>query len=235
MEILRGQKLIQTRGSTGKSFRSNPFLESNKDKGYVSDLARESTLRGHEISNFSFKIIIGIVMSFLNSPAEIRENSMKFSMETEFFEFFPELADHFEIFSKTLGFNVTIVTSAKTQDETLPPWSGFLKKKWNLKKRKDWSWNPTSSWNKELAHTRFLGFQKKSIHQLRFLGFLFFANSLLIWSSLISGVEMNKGLGASNPKKWKKSLLIWFISYLGVLKQSSIRDWTKKEEGESVC
>ncbi|KAL4010234.1 hypothetical protein IC575_030427 [Cucumis melo] len=84
MEILRGQKLIQTRGSTGKSFRSNPFLESNKDKGYVSDLARESTLRGHEMSNFSFKIIIGIVMSFLNSPAEIRENSMKFSMETEF-------------------------------------------------------------------------------------------------------------------------------------------------------
>jgi len=137
MEILRGQKLIQTRGSTGKSFRSNPFLESNKDKGYVSDLARESTLRGHSMFHFFFKIIIGIVLSFLNSPAEIRENSMKFSMETEFFEFFPELADHFEIFSTTLGFNVTIVTSAKTQDETLPPWSGFLRKKWNLKKRKD--------------------------------------------------------------------------------------------------
>ncbi|XLR44603.1 hypothetical protein HN51_028732 [Arachis hypogaea] len=40
MEIPCGQKLIQThRGSTGKSFRSNPFLGSNKDKGYVSDLA----------------------------------------------------------------------------------------------------------------------------------------------------------------------------------------------------
>ncbi|KAL0545849.1 hypothetical protein IC582_015745 [Cucumis melo] len=122
MEILRDQKLIQTRGSIGKSFRSNPFFQSNKDKGYVSDLARESTLRGHEMSNFSFKIIIGIVMSFLNSPVEIRENSIQFSMKTTF---------------KTLGFNVIIVTSAKTQEETLPPWSGFLKKKLNLKKRKD--------------------------------------------------------------------------------------------------
>ena len=46
MEIPCGQKFIQTpRGSTGKSFRSNPFLGSNKDKGYVSDLARQSTLR----------------------------------------------------------------------------------------------------------------------------------------------------------------------------------------------
>lgn len=34
MEISCGQKLIQTQGgSTGKSFRSNPFLGSKKDKG----------------------------------------------------------------------------------------------------------------------------------------------------------------------------------------------------------
>ena len=40
MEIPRGQRFIQTqRGSTGKSFRSNPFLGSNKDKkGYVLSL-----------------------------------------------------------------------------------------------------------------------------------------------------------------------------------------------------
>ncbi|KAG5617430.1 hypothetical protein H5410_017254 [Solanum commersonii] len=29
---------------------------------------------------------------------------------------------------KKAGFNVTIVTSANTQDETLPPWSSFLQK-----------------------------------------------------------------------------------------------------------
>uniref|UniRef100_A0A9I9EM95 Uncharacterized protein n=1 Tax=Cucumis melo TaxID=3656 RepID=A0A9I9EM95_CUCME len=109
-----------TRGSIGKSFRSNQFFESNKDKGYVSDVARESTLRGHEMSNFSFKVIIGIVMSFLNSPTEIQENSIQFSMESEFFKFFLELTDHLEIFSKTLRFNVTIVNFAKTKDETLP-------------------------------------------------------------------------------------------------------------------
>ncbi|PPR80696.1 hypothetical protein GOBAR_AA40019 [Gossypium barbadense] len=66
---------------------------SNKDKGYVSDLARQSTLRGHGMSNFSIRI--AIVMSLLDSPVEIRENSIQFSMETEFCEFSPELEDHF--------------------------------------------------------------------------------------------------------------------------------------------
>ncbi|KAL0294797.1 UNVERIFIED_CONTAM: 60S ribosomal protein L5, mitochondrial [Sesamum calycinum] len=128
MEIPCGQKLIQIeRSSTGKSFRSNPFLGSNKDKkGYVSDLARQSTLRGHGMSNFLVRI--STVMSLLDSPVEIRENSIKFSMETEFCEFSPELEDHFEIFEHIRGFNVTIVTSSNTQDETLPPWSGFLQK-----------------------------------------------------------------------------------------------------------
>ncbi|KAK6925288.1 Cytochrome b/b6, N-terminal [Dillenia turbinata] len=125
MEISCGQKFIQTqRGSTGKSFRSNLFFRS--DKGYVSDPARQSTLRGHGMSNFSVRI--STVMSLLDSPVEIRENSIQFSMETEFCEFSPELEDHFEIFEHIRGFNVTIVTSANTQDETLPPWSGFLQK-----------------------------------------------------------------------------------------------------------
>lgn len=127
MEISCGQKFIQTqRGSTGKSFRSNPFLGANKDKGYVSDLARQSTLRGHGMSNFLVRILT--VMSLLDSPVEIRENSIQFSMETEFCEFSPELEDHFEIFEHIRGFNVTIVTSANTQDETLLLWSGFLQK-----------------------------------------------------------------------------------------------------------
>ncbi|KAK2664675.1 hypothetical protein Ddye_003249 [Dipteronia dyeriana] len=34
-------------------------------------------------------------MSLLDSPVEIRENSIQFSMETEFCEFSPELEDHF--------------------------------------------------------------------------------------------------------------------------------------------
>lgn len=125
MEIPCGQKFIQTqRGGGGKSFRSNPG--SKKDKGYVSDLARQSTLRGHGMSNFLVRILT--VMSLLDSPVEIRANSIKFSMETEFCEFSPELEDHFEIFEHIRGFNVTIVTSANTQDETLLLWSGFLQK-----------------------------------------------------------------------------------------------------------
>jgi ribosomal protein L5 len=97
-----------------------------KDKGYVSDLARQSTLRGHGMSNFLVRILT--VMSLLDSPVEIRENSIQFSMETEFCEFSPELEDHFEIFEHIRGFNVTIVTSANTQYETLLLWSGFLQK-----------------------------------------------------------------------------------------------------------
>nr|WRW54372.1 ribosomal protein L5 [Citrus reticulata] len=86
MEISCGQKFIETqRGLTGKSFRSNQFLGSFKDKGYVSDLARQSTLRGHGMSNFLVRILT--VMSLLDSPVEIRENSIQFSMETEFCEF----------------------------------------------------------------------------------------------------------------------------------------------------
>lgn len=127
MEISCGQKLIRThRGSVGKSFRSNPFLGSNKDKGYVNDLARQSTLRGPGM--FHFLVRISTVMSLLDSLVEIRENSIQFSMETEFCEFSPELEDHFEIFEHIRGFNVTIVTSANTQDETLLLWSGFLQK-----------------------------------------------------------------------------------------------------------
>jgi len=130
MEIPRGQRFFKTKRGpyfqAGKSFRSNSFLGSEKDTGYVSDFARQSALRGHGMSNFLVRI--STVMSMLDSPVEIRENPIKFSMETEFCEFSPELEDHFEIFEHIRGFNVTIVTSANTKDETLPPWSGFLLK-----------------------------------------------------------------------------------------------------------
>ncbi|KAL8109004.1 hypothetical protein AgCh_025195 [Apium graveolens] len=71
---------------------------------------------------------ISTVMSLLDSPVEIRENSIQFLMETEFCELSPELGEHFEIFEHIRGFNATIVTSANTQDETLPLWSGLLQK-----------------------------------------------------------------------------------------------------------
>lgn len=130
MEMTCGQRFFQTkRGPSfqaGKSFRSNPFLGSEKDTGYVSDFARKSALRGHGMYHFLVRILT--VMSIFYSPVEIRENSILFSMETEFCEFSPELEDHFEIFEHLRGFNVTIVTSANTKDETLLLWSGFLLK-----------------------------------------------------------------------------------------------------------
>nr|QKO26544.1 ribosomal protein L5 [Apteria aphylla] len=122
MEIPRGQRFIQTQ--MGPYFQAGKWFPGNT--GYVSDFARQSALRGHGMSHFLVRI--STVMSMLNSPVEIRENPIQFSMKTEFCEFSPELEDHFDLFEHILGFNVTILTSANTKDETLPPWSGFLLK-----------------------------------------------------------------------------------------------------------
>nr|YP_010593426.1 ribosomal protein L5 [Luzula sylvatica]WAI96506.1 ribosomal protein L5 [Luzula sylvatica] len=131
MEILCGQRFIQTqRGpdfKAGKSFRSNPFLGSKKDTGYVSDFARQSVLRGHGMFHFLVRILT-VMSIILDYPVEIRDKSIQFSMETEFCEFSPELEENFEIFEHIRGFNVTIFTSANTKDETLLLWSGFLQK-----------------------------------------------------------------------------------------------------------
>ena len=84
MEIPCGQKLIRTRrGSIGKSFRSNPFLGSNKDKGYVNDLARQSTLRGHGMFHFLVRISTVMLISFQENYARTRGEEIR-----RFFFFF---------------------------------------------------------------------------------------------------------------------------------------------------
>ncbi|KAL4181307.1 hypothetical protein AMTRI_Chr12g270560 [Amborella trichopoda] len=92
MEIPHGQRFVQTqRGSTGKLFRSNQFFGSEKYIAYVR----------HGMSNFFVRI--STVMSLLDSPIEIRENPIQFSMEMEFCKLSPELEDHFEIFEHIRG------------------------------------------------------------------------------------------------------------------------------------
>lgn len=112
MEILCGQRFVQEQaGPGGKSSRTNPLYGSDKD--LVSGLARQSVLRGHGMYNFLLRMLT--VMSMLDSKVEVKENTVKFFMETEFCEFSPELEDHFEIFEQMRGFNVTVVTSASTK------------------------------------------------------------------------------------------------------------------------
>ena len=126
MEILSGQRFKEVQSDpfskARKSARTNPFIGAGKDSGNA--FARQSVLRGHATYNFLVRMLT--VMSMLDSRAEIRENTIKFFMETEFCEFSPELEDHFEIFEHIRGFNVTIVTSADTKDETSLLWSGFM-------------------------------------------------------------------------------------------------------------
>ncbi|KAI3905802.1 hypothetical protein MKW98_006436 [Papaver atlanticum] len=45
-----------------------------------------------------FSVCISTVMSLLDCPVKISENSIQFSVETKFCELSPELEDHFEIF-----------------------------------------------------------------------------------------------------------------------------------------
>nr|WIA66257.1 ribosomal protein L5 [Apopellia endiviifolia]WIA66298.1 ribosomal protein L5 [Apopellia endiviifolia]WIA66339.1 ribosomal protein L5 [Apopellia endiviifolia]WIA66380.1 ribosomal protein L5 [Apopellia endiviifolia]WKW95101.1 ribosomal protein L5 [Apopellia endiviifolia] len=125
MEIVCGQKFIQTRrGKYGiRSIFINKFQE--RDTGYVTYLAR-STLRGHIMYNFLEKLVT--IISFYDYPVKIRKNSIQLSMATSLLRLFPEIQDHFEIFEHIRGFDVTIITSANTQDETVISWSGFLQK-----------------------------------------------------------------------------------------------------------
>ncbi|CAL5067174.1 unnamed protein product [Urochloa decumbens] len=126
MEILSGQRFKESEtdpfSKARKSARNNPLMGRNQETG--SAFARQTILRGHAMYNFLVRMLT--VMSMLDARAEIRENTIKFFMETEFCEFSPELEDHFEIFEHIRGFNVTVVTSADTKDETSLLWSGFM-------------------------------------------------------------------------------------------------------------
>ena len=76
--------------------------------------------------NFLEKLVT--IISFYDYPVKIRKNSIQLSMATSLLRLFPEIQDHFEIFEHIRGFDVTIVTSANTQDETVILWIGFLQK-----------------------------------------------------------------------------------------------------------
>ncbi|MCL7024642.1 hypothetical protein MKW94_024879 [Papaver nudicaule] len=107
MEIPRGQRFIQ-REPQHQVSKSNPF---EKDGGSVSDLARHSSLRGQGMSHFLI----------------LRSKSKRTPFNSPWKRSFANSPrNHFEIFEHIRGFNVTIVTSANTQDETLSSWSGFF-------------------------------------------------------------------------------------------------------------
>nr|AND50373.1 ribosomal protein L5 [Flatbergium sericeum] len=130
MEIICSQKFTQTqsRNSTGRSFQFNKFVlnqRSKKNTKYVTYLAR-STLQGHTMYNFLEKLVT--IISFYDYPVKIQRNSIQLSIAMSLLRLFPEIQNHFEIFEHIRGFDITIVTSANTQDETFILWSGFLQK-----------------------------------------------------------------------------------------------------------
>lgn len=121
MEISCGQRFIE-----GPSLEAGIRSWFEKERGARQSGRARLSKKGSGISHFLIRI--STVISIFSSSVEIRENAILFSMEREFCEFSPELDDHFEIFEHLRGFHVTILTSAKTKDETLVLWSGFLLK-----------------------------------------------------------------------------------------------------------
>nr|AKI85122.1 ribosomal protein L5 [Geranium maderense] len=125
MEISCSQKFTPSESGSGKS-QPNTFVGS-KDRGYVPDVIRPTTLRGQAMTNFLLRLVT--VMSMSDCKVKIRENMIHFWMDKEFCEFSPELEDHLEIFEHVKGgFNVSIVTTAETKEETKLLWSGLLQK-----------------------------------------------------------------------------------------------------------
>nr|AKI85119.1 ribosomal protein L5 [Monsonia emarginata] len=125
MEISCSQKFTPTESGSGKS-RPSAFVGS-KDRGYVPDVVRPTTLRGQAMTNFLLRLLTVMSMSYYK--VKIKENMIHFWMDKEFCEFSPELEDHLEIFEHVRGgFNVSIVTTAKTKEETRLLWSGLLQK-----------------------------------------------------------------------------------------------------------
>nr|AKI85121.1 ribosomal protein L5 [California macrophylla] len=125
MEISCSQKFTPSESGSGKS-QPNTFVGS-KDRGYVPDVIRPTTLRGQAMTNFLLRLLT--VMSMSEYKVKIRENMIHFWMDKEFCEFTPELEDHLEIFEHVRGgFNVSIVTTAETKEETKLLWSGLLQK-----------------------------------------------------------------------------------------------------------
>lgn len=124
MEILCGQRCIQAELPAHlKGKAANAYLGSQKDAVSL----RQSIIRGHGMYNFLVRVLT--VMSMLDSKVAIEQgNCVKFFMATEFCEFSPEIEDHFEIFETIGGFNVTVVTTACSKEETSLLWSGFLLK-----------------------------------------------------------------------------------------------------------
>jgi ribosomal protein L5 len=111
--LLCGQKYLNTRSQA--RLKRREALQ----KG-------QSTLRGRSMYNFLEKLVT--VISFHNYPVKIQKNSIHLTMKMNLLRLFPEIQNHFEIFEHLRGFHVTLVTSAKTQNETSILWSGFLQK-----------------------------------------------------------------------------------------------------------
>nr|YP_009277430.1 ribosomal protein L5 [Ophioglossum californicum]YP_010439848.1 ribosomal protein L5 [Ophioglossum vulgatum]AOH05900.1 ribosomal protein L5 [Ophioglossum californicum]UTD44894.1 ribosomal protein L5 [Ophioglossum vulgatum] len=123
-----GQKCMKKRNgsSTGKSFRFKQFVlnQESKRKAVVT-----CTLRGHVMYKFLEKLVP--IIHTPHYPVIKQRNSIQFhfSMATTLSGEFPPIKENFEIFAHLRGFDVTIVTSATTREDTFTLWSGFERKK----------------------------------------------------------------------------------------------------------
>jgi hypothetical protein len=129
---LKAKKKAATLGPFG-SFLTLPkiALARAKPAFFVlqsKDFRGDNTFSQSESQRWKTYSIFWAIMSFYDYPVKIQRNSIQLLMAMSLLRLLPEIQNHFEIFEHIRGFDVAIVTSANTQDETFILWSGFLQK-----------------------------------------------------------------------------------------------------------
>lgn len=122
-EVMCGQKsvAIQSKDPALRVRRSK--YEPKRDQKAVRPIAR-TTLRGDAMYNFLEKVVT--VTAFHDYGSSIQQNCIQLTLGTQVLRQFPEIVNHYEVFEQVRGVNMTVITTAKTREETANLWSGFL-------------------------------------------------------------------------------------------------------------
>lgn len=151
LEIICGQKLVERsigplschalyRKPPGSSRKVQNFLALREKTGGAAKLGEKSSRNMQSTSyrlletslrapqsmyNFLEKLITAL--AFYDYTIRIQANTIQITLGTQV-RLFPEIQNHFEFFENAQNLQVTIITSALSQNETQLLWTGFSQK-----------------------------------------------------------------------------------------------------------
>lgn len=124
LEMICGQKAQQIESLGQPTSRVNKKLTFRaKQPSYL--LVR-TCLRADVMYTFCEKLVT--ILCFYDSNVQIQSNMIQLTIGSNLLRLFPEVQNHFELFSSANSVQVIIVTSAKTEQETRLVWTGLNQK-----------------------------------------------------------------------------------------------------------